>query len=322
MLGMIGVICYLRERRLRPAAWLSLAAEWAGNGRLRAALLLLAAMAPVAACQAQSTAAPTITQAVESPPLLSPTPGPPEAHVFVIVMENKSFEAATAPGQAPATSALIAQHGLATNYHAVAHPSLPNYLALTSGDTWGITDDGYHALPAEGLGDVLTRSGVSWRAYMEGMTRGCTDSPYPYALKHNPFAYYGGRCPPNVVPLTTLDADLVQDPPRFAWITPDLCHDTHDCPVSSGDAWLKDYVGRIMASPAFQSGGVLFITWDETDGSGDRVPALVLTATGGRRSSATRYDHYSMLATVEDLLGVPRLGASRAAVAMTDLVSG
>src|SRR5205807_9920104 len=91
----------------------------------------------------------------------------------------------------PTVERLPAKHELATNYNAVSSPSLPNYLAMTSGSTWGITDDSYHPLPAGGLGAQLTAAGVSWRAYMEGLTSaGCARSPYPYALKHNPLAHH------------------------------------------------------------------------------------------------------------------------------------
>jgi len=87
--------------------------------------------------------------------------------VFVIVMENRSYSQAITGRY---TSQLAAQYGVATNYRGVSHPSLPNYLAMTSGSTWGITDDGFHNLPAGGLGAQLTAAGIEWRAYMEGMT--------------------------------------------------------------------------------------------------------------------------------------------------------
>src|SRR4029077_5272826 len=87
-------------------------------------------------------------------------------HAFVIVMENKSpAEAMTGPF----TTSLAARYRVATNYHAITHPSVPNYLALTSGSTWGVTDDSYHVLPTQDLGTQLTTAGVSWRAYMEGL---------------------------------------------------------------------------------------------------------------------------------------------------------
>src|SRR5205823_2402071 len=147
----------------------------------------------------------------------SPTPAATDRHVFVIVMENHTPEQALT---GEFTSSLAAKYGVAENYYAISHPSVPNYLALTSGSTWGFRDDGYHVLPRADIGTQLTQAGVSWRAYMEGMTSGeCFDSPVPYDPGHNPFAYYGGRCPSNVVPHEALAGDLAGNTPRFVWIT-------------------------------------------------------------------------------------------------------
>jgi phosphatidylinositol-3-phosphatase len=251
------------------------------------------------------------------------SPGAPPAtaarHVFVIVMENKSPAEAL---QGAFTSSLASRYAVAADYHAVGHPSVPNYLALTSGQTWGIDDDNYHVLPQRDLGSQLTAAGVTWRAYMEGMTRGCLDSPVPYDPGHNPFAFYGGSCPANVVPLTSLESDLNGNTRRFTWITPDMCHDEHSCAVSAGDDWLRQTVGQIMASTAWSSSGVLFITWDEDDGSLDNsVLTLVVAPNGGHKVSSRPYTHYSLLATIEDLLGVGRLGAAASAAPMSDLIT-
>jgi phosphatidylinositol-3-phosphatase len=245
---------------------------------------------------------------------------PPPRHVFVIVMENHSRDEALGGAF---TASLAARYGEADAYHAVTHPSVPNYLALTSGSTWGVTDDSYHALPASDLGDELTSAGVTWRAYMEGLgDAGCLDSPLPYDPGHNPFAFYGGRCPPNVVSLTPLAADLAGVTPRLSWITPDRCHDEHDCSVSVGDEWLRQEVGAIMQSRAWSAGGVLFITWDEDDGSaGNQVLTLLVTPGASHVVSHRPYTHYSLLATVQDLLGVKRLGLAAHAQAMTDLIA-
>ena len=241
-------------------------------------------------------------------------------HVFVVVMENTGLGRAL--GSQPIAH-LASGSALATNYRAVARPSLPNYLALTSGSTWGIADNDYHSLPNADLGTQLTTAGVSWRAYMEGMTAdgGCMRSPYPYALKHNPFAYYGGGCPDNVVPFETLDADLMGDTPSFVWITPGLCHDGHDCAIDIAGAWLDELVSRITSSPAWRSDGVLFIVWDEGDG-GDAnvVPLMVLTPDTTATRVETQFDHYSLLATIEDLFGLPRLGAAVTARPLTQLM--
>jgi hypothetical protein len=239
--------------------------------------------------------------------------------VFVIVMENKGYDQALGGDY---TASLASKYAVATDYHAVAHPSLPNYLALTSGSTWGITDDDYHPLPSgEDLGSELTSSGIPWRAYMEDMSNGCFDSPYPYALKHNPFAYYGGQCPSNVVPLTQLDTDLSGETPNFVWITPNLYHDTHDCSVSSGDRWLSEIVPKIMGSEAWKEDGVLFILWeeDEEESGPNRVPLIAVAPDLKEHQTDAHYDHYSLLATIEDRLGVKRLGEAADARATEDL---
>jgi phospholipase C len=248
--------------------------------------------------------------------------GLPETRsVFLIVMENKSAAEALA-GQF--TTSLAGRYGVASNYRAITHPSVPNYLALTSGSTWGITDDSYHPLPKQDLGTQLTTAGIPWRAYMEGLgAGGCLQSPVPYDPGHNPFAFYGGACPSNVVALAALAGDLgdVRRTPRFSWITPDMCHDTHNCSVAIGDGWLQQTVAEITTSSAWNNHGVLFITWDEDDGSSSNQVLTLVVASGiPHRESLKPYDHYSLLATIEDMLGVGRLGAAVNAQAMTDLL--
>jgi len=239
--------------------------------------------------------------------------------VFLIVMENKSPEEALT---GKFTASLAARSWVANNYHAITHPSVPNYLALTSGSTWGVTDDSYHVLPRQDLGTEMTVAGVTWRAYMEGLgDTGCLNSPVPYDPGHNPFAFYGGACPANVVALTQMAADLAGNTPRLSWITPDRCHDTHDCSVAVGDEWLKQTVGEIMSSAAWKNHGALFITWDEDDGSNsNRVLTLEVANGYVHRESNRAYDHYSLLATIEDMLGVGRLGQAAQAQPITDLL--
>jgi phosphatidylinositol-3-phosphatase len=248
-----------------------------------------------------------------------PTPAPPR-HVFLIVMENHTpSEALTGPF----TASLAARYRVANNYSAITHPSVPNYLALTSGQTWGVHDDSYHLLPKSDLGDQLTSAGITWRAYMEGLTnRGCLNSPLPYDPGHNPFVFYGGRCPSNVVPLTSLSGDLAQGTSLFSWISPDDCHNGHSCPVSVADDWLRQKVTLIMRSNAWTANGILFITWDEDDGTGNnRVVTLVVAPGRSHIGSNQPYNHYSLLATIEDLLGVSRLGEAARAQPMQDLLS-
>ena len=249
---------------------------------------------------------------------MSPTPKADPTHVFVIVLENRSYSQVVGSGY---IADLVAKYGVATNYHGVSHPSLPNYLAMTSGSTYGITDDGWHSLPAGGLGQQLTDAGIDWRAYMEGMGSDCYRNGNRYALKHNPFAYYGGKCPPQVVPFSQFSTDMTGTVPPFVWITPDLCNDGHDCSNSVVNTWLSQAVPTIIGSDAWQKGGVLFITYDEGEDSANSVLTLVIRAHQLNLRSNVSYDHYSLLASIEDLLGLPRLGEAAQASPMTDLLA-
>jgi len=271
-----------------------------GHGRLIATLL--AAVLLATACQPRAGTSASV----------SPSPKPAR-HVFVIVLENTSYQQAL---RQPYIASLASRYALATNYTSVANPSLPNYLALSSGSTWGIGDDAYHQLPAGGVGSQLTGAGISWKAYMEGFTGDCFNSPYPYALKHNPFAYYGGACPANVVPMTDLAPDLKRGTPQLSWITPGLCNDGHDCGVRASDRWLSSVVPQITSSPAWRKDGVLFITWDESSASDGRV-ALLVVAPSLRGQITAPLDHYSLSATISEQLGVARLGDAKQAASLS-----
>jgi acid phosphatase len=279
----------------------------ANTGHVRLMGTLLAAALIAAACQPWP-------QTGGGPAGVSPSPSPkPAKHVFVIVLENTSYQEAL---RQPYIASLARQYAVATNYSAVALPSLPNYLAMTSGSTWGIRDDNFHQLPAGGIGSQLTRAGISWKAYFEGFTGDCFDSPYPYALKHNPFAYYGGACPSNVVPMTELAANLKSGTPYLSWITPGLCNDGHDCGIRTADRWLSTMVPQITSSTAWRKDGVLFITWDESSDQTSQVALLVVTPSL-RGRIATPLDHYSLSATISEQLGVPRLGLAQGAASLS-----
>jgi hypothetical protein len=279
---------------------------------------------PVGVGSASQATASVLPPSEPSAPVPAPSPVPTATpaqlpHVFVVVMENTGLARALT---SKPISSLASRYLLATEYSAVARPSLPNYLAMTSGSTWDVTDNGYYSLPETGIGAQLDGAGIPWRAYTEGLTEaGCHRSPYPYALKHNPFAYYGGRCPASVVPLEALEADLGGDTPRLVWITPGLCHDGHDCALDVAGAWLSSLVDRITASRAWAEDGVLFVVWDEGDGGdANRVPLIVASPRIAGRTVSGAYDHYSLLATLEDLFGLPRLGAAAAARSLVEVL--
>jgi hypothetical protein len=260
-------------------------------------------------------------------PLPRVLPRATSSHVVTIVMENKEYGDVIGNPAAPYVNRLARRYGLATASYAVRHPSLPNYLALTSGSTHGITSDctACH-VAARNIVDQLERAHVTWKAYMEGMPSACFPgaSAGGYAKKHNPFLYYDDvagdprRCR-RVVPLARLGADLRRGRlPTYAFISPNLCDDTHDCGVGTGDRFLAHLVPTLRR--AIGADGYIVLTWDEgtTDRAccgGSRGGAIATIVAGRlvRRGARLRrpIDHYGVLRTIEDTLKLGHLGAAR-----------
>lgn len=249
---------------------------------------------------------------------------PAFAHIALVVLENRSEANIIGSAAAPYLNGLAHSYTYLDNYAAVAHPSLPNYLALAGGDTFGITSDCTSCfVQARNLSDLLADAGISGKAYMEDMPRACfKGSRGGYAQKHNPFAYFDDirndpqRCQ-SVVPYTDLATDLASgNLPGFMWITPNLCHDMHDCDVASGDRWLADNLPPLLSSPAFtQQPSLLAVVWDEDDGSSaNRVP-LILAGSSVKPGYVSHLpaNHYSLLRTIEAAWGLQPLTANDAA---------
>lgn len=243
-------------------------------------------------------------------------------HVVVIVLENKARAEVLGSPQAPSFNAYASRYATLTRYGGVAHPSLPNYLALVSGSTHGIRSDCTTCVvAARNLADTLAQAHRTWKAYAEGLPRpGFTGAASGrYVKRHVPFLYFrdilvSPSRRKRVVPLRQLSRDLVADRlPSFALVIPDLCHDMHDCPVAAGDAWLRRFLPPLLRSPRLENSAI-FVVFDETSGdlSGtDPVPAIALgplVAPGSKFTART--SHYGLLRTIEDAWGLPRLGRS------------
>jgi phospholipase C len=246
------------------------------------------------------------------------------SHVVVVVMENREYDEVIGNPEAPYINTLAKRNALAARFYALTHPSLPNYLGLLGGSTFGVHADCTDChVDGRNLVDQLEAAGISWKAYMEGMPTACFRGAGAgrYVKRHNPFAYFDdiarkrGRCR-KIVPLRSLSADLRrQRLPRLAWISPDLCHDMHDCGVRAGDRFLQKLLPRLLHR--LGSTGVLFLTWDEgrtkegccAHAKGGHIPMIAAgpAARRGARSSV-RYDHYSLLRTVEEGWRLPHLG--------------
>jgi phosphatidylinositol-3-phosphatase len=286
--------------------------------------LLSLVMLICAACGSSSSAGKILPPTIYTPSLSAL---PDFSHIFVIVMENREYGDIIGSPDASYVNGLAAKYGLATSSYGITHPSLPNYLALLGGDTFGIQSDCTTCyVQAPNLVDELIAGHRTWGAYMESMPGPCfVGDRYPYAQKHNPFVYFDDirsnpdRCR-QVMPLAPLEAQLAADQvPDFVWITPNLCSDMHDCSTAQGDSWLSGWVPRILASSDWKNGGVLFITFDEgtsNDGccrfaGGGHIVTLVISPLGKPHyQSSIPVDHYSLLRTITEAWGLPDLGHS------------
>ncbi len=281
-------------------------------------------------------------------PASNPQPGstvstgkvPLFSHVIVIILENHEISDIIGNGSMPNLNKLAQQYASLTNYYAVSHPSLPNYIAMTSGDTQGITSDCTSCFVNQtNLMDLIEKSGRTWKAYMEDMPAACAlGTKSKYAQKHNPFVYYddirtnSARCQQNDVPFSQFASDLNNNQlPAYAWITPNLCNDAHSCPVATADQWLGPLVDNILHSASFDQNSLLVIAFDEgttnlgccglSSSAGGKIATLLISklVKPGFQDD-TPYTHYSLLKTIETSWGLqPLLG--HAADAETTLIS-
>jgi phosphatidylinositol-3-phosphatase len=291
---------------------------------LVAALLLAGSLAaPIVAERAERAPAAVVRTDAGAVPRFS--------KVAVLFLENHGYGQIIGSRQAPFLNRLARSGALATRYYGVAHPSLPDYLALTTGSTAGLTSDCNSCeTSAPTLAGQLQAAHIPWRAYFEGIPaagyqgRGFGD----YTKHYNPFAYSdqvgGAAARSHVVGFGALRSDLHRGAlPRFSWIAPDLLHDGHNASVRASDRFVSRLVPRIVR--ALGPDGVLFVGWDEAQGTvgprGGHV-ALIATGPGARRHArvGTLADHYSLLATLEAGLRLPALG--RAASPATHLLAG
>ncbi len=297
--------------------------------------VVFGAAAVLAAAAALGLAAPTSSAAAG--PCGTRTGAAPKtyAHVIVIMEENRNVGdviggAGTAAGRAaPYLNQLARRCGLATNDHGATHPSHPNYMAVTG----GVAREAPSVTAPSIFGQVAAAGGT-WRVYEGGMASNCLRrTAFPYKPGHNPAVAYTGLARACAASDTNLDALAVDIQanrlPTYAFIAPDQCSDMEVActaganAITAGDTWLRTWVPRLLATPAYQNGRTaIFITWDEGDegrgGTGENcrakanrsdvschVAALAISpyVTAGLRSSAF-FSHYSLLQTTERMLGI------------------
>ena len=250
-----------------------------------------------------------------APSVAVPGGGEPISKVLVLVVENHSLDSMRR--EMPWTFALAQRYGYATGYRALTHPSLPNYLAIAGGDTFGISDDhdpSAHVLHgASVFGQALARHRTA-KVYAEGMPAPCTTtSSGRYAVRHNPWTYFADErsaCRQYDVPMTALAGDVRSGAlPNVGMVVPDTCSDAHDCPLSEADAWMRTTVGAVMAGPDFKSGRLLVVITADEDAhdQGNLVLTTMVTPQIYQSWVAADLSHYSLSGLLSTVAGAPPL---------------
>ena len=252
-------------------------------------------------------------------------------HVVVITLENKEFDTVIGNLFMPTYNRYARDYALLTEFYAVTHPSLPNYLAMIGGETFDIQENCQDCfINAPSLPDLIEASGRLWKTYQEDMHDPCglgNQDEDEYVQKHNPFVYFDTirldqeRCERSVVPFDVLQNDIDAGTlPNFIFITPNMCNNSHDCNLIVTDVWIAELLDRLV--PALDQEGsnyLIVLNWDEGQGDGSccglaaqaggRIPVVLISPlVQSHFKDSTPYTHYSLLKTISRSWDLPYLG--------------
>lgn len=249
-----------------------------------------------------------------------PTALPLPAHVVVVMEENHSYSEIIGNSQAPYINTLASEGALFTSSYAVAHPSEPNYLAIFSGSTHGVTSDTCPlTFNTANLGYELIASGKTFTGYSEGLpsvgSKVCTSGEY--ARKHVPWADFTDLAPTVNQPFSAFPTNYT-NLPTISFVIPDLLDDMHDGTIQQGDTWLQHNLSGYV-NWAKTNNSLLIITWDEDDGSaGNRIPTIFVGPMVKPGKYSEKINHYNVLRTLEAMYGVPYLGKAASATTIAN----
>ncbi len=319
--------------------------------RTRIALVVAAGSAVLIGMSAGALAAPAVgaTGSHATSMCGTRTTAPKYKHVIVILEENHSYGSVVHSPSAPFINSVIAACGIATNYHNITHYSLPNYLGIASGGSLGQLSPYLNDCSPLSCPSLVTSNNIfnelasrGWKSFAESMPKACDrSSSGNYAPKHNPAVYFSDlrrKCATRDLPLGTTHRSALlrafsrgRTAPALSFVTPNLCNDMHDCSVRTGDHWLKTWLTLITRTKVYrQHSTAVFIVWDEGEPGfvGENcvsknsdpschVAAIVVAPSVKRGTQvSTSFSHYSLLKTIENLLGVREPGAASIATSM------
>jgi phosphatidylinositol-3-phosphatase len=298
----------------------SCSARWLGQVAVLALAVLLLGLA--ACTQVEPNPVPSPPSGSSQDRSRSASPAAGVNKVLLIVEENRSVDDVAA--HMPFLMSQARSYGTATNFYAITHPSLPNYLVLGGGSTFGVADDDdpdAHPLQGPSVFGQLVSAGRTAKTYAEAMPTHCARrNQDAYAVRHNPWTYFDDRaeranCEKFDVPSGTPTAGALADDvtagklPTFGLLIPDICNDGHNCSAATTDRWLRSWLPAMEKGPDFTSNRLaIVVTWDEEDGhSGNHVPLVVIHPSLKGRQVTTRLDHYGLSASIAGVGGISPL---------------
>lgn len=265
---------------------------------------------------------------------------PQFSHVAIVVLENASYHDVLGNAAMPYLNGLAQKNALLESYYATAHPSIPNYFMLTTGQTITFDDAFSGTVSADNLAREIDATGQTWKAYEQSLPNAGYMGPDVglYIEHHDPFSYFSevrnsASEQANVVPSSQLSVDLSSGSlPNFLWITPNAINDAHSCPASNGncsltsrlasaDAWLSQNIPALLNNPSFSANGLLIVLFDEGEDTDlDHIGGHVVCVLAGTHvkkayTSTATYSHQDTLSLIGHALrlqNIPGLGASGA----------
>ncbi|HSD33467.1 MAG TPA: alkaline phosphatase family protein [Gemmatimonadales bacterium] len=241
---------------------------------------------------------------------------PQFTQTVIVVEENHDFDQVDSVHM-PYLHSLMTQYGYATQYYANTHPSIGNYFMLTAGQIITNSDSYSATITEDNIVRHLLAAGKTWKSYAEDLPSvGYTGQKSGgYARKHNPLSFFSDVVNDSaqlkrLVPFTQFASDLAGDTlPNYAFVVPNLCNDAHDCSLETADAWLQTNIAPLLASPSFQTAGLLVIVFDEADsdnthGGGRIVWTAISPKAKPGFTSATLYQHENTLRLMAEGLGL------------------
>ncbi len=283
----------------------------------------------VTGAQTPAPVRPAVAAAIDGNTVAAATGAAPRPSKVLVVVEENHSQGSALAGM-PYLASLARTYGRTTAYRAVTHPSLPNYLALAGGSTFGVRDDrspASHHVAGPSAFDRALAAGRTAKTYAEAMPSPCAlTATSTYAVKHNPWAYFSdagprANCRRNDVPAGTTSSGALRNDvvagrlPNVGLLIPDICHDGHDCSLATADAWLKRWLSVVLQGPDYRAGRLaVVVTFDEDDHSGNNTVLTVVVSPGTSHVvSGTAYTHYSLTRYLAEITGTAPLRSAATA---------